>query len=346
MQKFSIILILSLVSLALFGQVKPSWTNASMREINFPSNVFFTGYTQGTAHRGESIAEATQRLSRDAQGLLVESIRVRVESATTSQTISTQINQNERLTSEFISEVRTTTTAEVVGMNTETFHDRETGLIHAFAFVNRFELIGFYRANLSMNLTQIEGLLNTVQNLETNGEKARARQQLETAIPLIEQVRYAQSLLIAIDQNSSPENLQLQRTEQLQNSFIQQQARLAQAVYVFVESSENLFGANVNIVSSRVKAELSQMGCSFTDDILRADWRLTITVTTRIHGETHGFLVSYADVQINLFDVRRNRSVFQDEFSQRGIAPTQEQSARRALSDVVPIIVERISPWF
>ena len=346
MKKNGLILILSLVSFALFGQMKPTWTNVSMREMNFPQNVFFTGYTQGTAHQNENVADATQRLLRDAQGLLVESIRVRVESATTSQTISTRINQNERITAEFSSNVQTTSVAEIAGMNTETFHDRETGLIHAFAHVNRFELIGFYRANLSMNLTQIEGLLNTAQNLETDGEKSRARQQLETATPLIEQVRYAQSLLIAIDQNSNAENLQLQRTENLQNTLTQMQARLAQAVYVFVESNETNFSRPSTVLTNQLKAELAKKGCSFTTDLSRADWRLTITATTRYHGETHGFEVCYADVQINLFDTRKNKSVFQDEFSQKGIATTRENAGRKALEDAVSVAVEKISQWF
>ena len=345
MKKIILILLLSTVSSALLGQMRPAWINPAMREMNFPPNVFFTGHSQGAMRVGETLETATQRLSRDAQGVLVESIRVRIESETTSQTASTRVGQNERLTAEFRSNIQATSVAEIVGMQTETFFDPETRQIHAFAFVNRFELIGFYRANLLMNLTQIEGAINTAQTLETNGEHTRARQQLETAQPLISQVRYAQSLLIAIDPNSTAENLHLQRTENLLNTFAQMQARLAQAVVVFVQSNETMFGRTVNIVSNRVKAELAQMGNSFTTDIARANWRLYITVSTRIHGETHGFLVSYADVQINLFDVRRNRSVFQDEFSRRGIATTQENSGRNALSDAVLMIIERISGW-
>jgi len=346
MKKLFSILLLSSLSLTLFGQVKPSWTGASMREAAFPSGIFFTGFTQGSVRQGETLETAQQRLSREAQALLAENIRVTIESTTSSHTASTRVNQTEQLTVEFTANVQTASEMEIIGMTTETFFDRETNRIYAFAFVNRFELIGFYRANLAMNLTQIESLLQIAKNLEADGEKSNARQQLQTAKSLLENVREAQHLLIAIDQNRSPESLQLQKTENFRNTLTQMQVRLAQAVYVFVESSENLFGTNVNILTNRLKAELAQRGSSFTNDLSRADWHLRITASTRFHNETHGFMVSFADVEVNLINTRRDKSVFQDQFSQRGIATNQEQSGRNALSEAVSVIMERIAQWF
>ena len=317
-----------------------------MREVTFPSGTFFTGFTQGNIRQGETLETTKQRLSREAQGLLVENIRVRIESTTTSHTASARVNQTEHLTAEFVSNVQTISEVEIVGMATETFFDRETNRVYAFSHVNRFELIGFYRSNLTMNLVQIESLLQTAQNLEANSEKSNARQQVQTAKSLLENVREAQNLLLALDQNRSPENLQLPKTEQMHNTLVQMQARLAQAVYVFVESNENLFGTNVNVLTNRLKAELAQKGCSFTADLSRADWHLKITASTRFHNETHGLLVSFADVEVNLINLRNNKSVFQDQFSQRGFGITQEQSGRKALSDAVSVVVERIAQWF
>jgi len=339
-------LLLLVTPLIVLGQVEqPVWMGASTREATFPLNTFFTGLTQGDAHVGENINDAKQRLSKDAQGLLVESIRMRVESNTLSQTTSTQINQTEHLTAEFTANVQTTAEAEIVGVRTETFLDQRTGRIHAFAYVNRFELTGFYTANLSMNLTQIEGLLNIAQNLETDGEKAKARQQLEAASPLLVSVRYAQNLLVAIDQNSSPESLQLPKTEQLLKMLIQVQARLAQAVYVYVKSEETNFLQSTEVIANQLKSILATMGCSFVDDSARADFRLKISAKTRRHGVQHGLTVCYADVAVSLFDVRRNRTVFQDEFSQKGVHASAEAAGRKALEGAAPQIASRISAW-
>jgi len=51
-------------------------------------------------------------------------------------------------------------------------------------------------------------------------------------------------------------------------------------------------------------------------------------------------------VEVNLINTRREKSVFQDQFSQRGIAINQEQSGRSALSEAVSVVMERIAQWF
>ena len=340
-------LLMSTVSLALSGQVKPSWTNASVRDADFPSRAFFTGFTQGTVRAGETVEEAKQRLLRDAQGLLTEGIRVTVRSEVASQTISTRTDQNEQIDAIFDATVETVADAEIVGINFEPpFHDPSSGIVYAFVWVNRFELIGYYRANLNMNLTQAEGLLQTARDLEESGENARARSQGEAVVPLLARVRQLQDMLTAIDVNSTSETLQQPRTELLHNQLVQTLVRLAQSVYVHIESIEDNFSQPSTIIINQLKSELATMGCSFTDDPEQAHFLIRIMATTRLHGVTHGLTVCFADVTVSLFDVRRNRSVFQDEFSQRGVHSSQETAGRRALEGVASVIAERISPWF
>ena len=339
-------LLLSTVSLALCGQVKPSWTSAAMREISFPAGTFFTGYTQGEAWTGETIEAAKLRLLRDAQGLLAESIRMTISSRTAMQTVSTQTNRSERIDNVVDANVEIAADAEIAGMNSEPpFQDTETGIIHAFAYVNRFELSGYHKANLGMNLTQAEGLLQTAHDLEAAGEKSQARRQCEAMIPLLVRVRQSQDLLTAIEPSISPEALQQPRTEALHNRLVQIHARLAQAVNVYVESAESLFSRPTSLVANRLKSLLADMGCSFTDDTMQTDFRLKIEATTRYQGIEYGFTVCYADVTIDLFDARRERSVFKDEFSQKGISTTQEAAGRKALEDAAATIADKIAKW-
>ena len=56
-------------------------------------------------------------------------------------------------------------------------------------------------------------------------------------------------------------------TEFFYNTLAQMHARLAQAVYVFVESRETNFSKPSTILANQLKAELAKKGCSFTDDL-------------------------------------------------------------------------------
>jgi len=339
-------LFLSTVSLALLGQGKPRWTQESERELDYPSRFFFTGYAQGNARAGETVEDAKNRLMRDAQGLLSESVRVTVRSHASSQTVSAMTNRTERIDAVFSSNVQTFADVEIVGIRSEPpYHDPATGVVHAFAYVSRNELAGFHKSNIAMNLAQAEGLLQTALNLEAAGEKPQARRQCEQAMPLLAKIRASQNMLAAVDPHAAPDDLQTARTEALHGRMALLQAHLAQSVIVFLESVESNFSRAETVLGNRLKALLSERGCSFADEPAQADFRLKIEASTRYYGAEYDFTVCYADVTVSLFDVRKDRIVFQDEFSQKGVLRTRETAGRQALEDAAPTIAEKISEW-
>jgi len=162
---------------------------------------------------------------------------------------------------------------------------------------------------------------------------------------LLERVRASQDLLTAISTGISSDDLQLSRTETLYNRLAQMQAQLAQAVLVYVESKEFLFKEQVNFVANQLKAELAKSGCSFVDDAKKADFKLNINVSTRYSGNNNNFVFCYADAQVELYDIRKQKVMYSDEIAQRGGDTTQERAARRAMNDVVKTISERLKPW-
>jgi hypothetical protein len=56
------------------------------RAMYYPVDTYFTGFAVGNIRAGETQASAIARVKKDAQGYLSESIRVKVESETQSQT--------------------------------------------------------------------------------------------------------------------------------------------------------------------------------------------------------------------------------------------------------------------
>ena len=345
MKKTATLLTFTMVSLALFGQEKPRWLNENQRAQQYPVQTFYTGFAYNDVPPGKSLQDVTQQVKTEAQADLSKKIRVQILSKSQNQISAASSNGQYDESESFTNQSTTESSTEVVGVKIESYYDRANGEVYAFAYANKYELIGYYKGSLAMNLTQAEGLLQTARNLEAGNEKAKARQQCEMAKPLLGKVRYAQDLLTAVDVNATAADLQQQKTEQLHNALAQMQARLAQGVYVYVECEETNFTKMTTLVESRLKAALARKGCSFVLSPSQADFQLYITATTRHHSDYESFATCYADVQVNLVDTRKKKSIFKDEISQKGTAATKENAGRMALEDVVPVIAGKLSSW-
>ena len=344
MKKLTLTIYFCFIFLLTFGQ-SPAWVNDNIRRLQYPDETFYTGFTYNLIEQGKSLQEFVERTKTDAQAELVKKIRLRIEAKVQSNVYTQNVNGKYNEIESYNSEAATSSDAEVVGIKTESYYDKSANVVYAFAYVNRLELIGYYKGNLSMNIAQVEGLLQTAQNLEESGEKAKARKQLEAVKPLFAKIRYAQDLLTAVDVNSTSADLQQVKTETLYNTLTQMQARLAQAVYVYVESDENLFGQKVNVVANQLKAALAKSGCSFVDEVENADFRLSIDVSIRQSSSDGDLIFCYADTQVELYDIRKQKVVYSDEIAQKAGGVSKDKAGRKAMTDVVPKISEKLKPW-
>ena len=346
MKTTTYLLALLLFSLTLYGQGKaPAWINGSSREMEYPASSYYTGFAAAAIGSGESVETATERSTRIAKGELAEKIRVKIASQKTLESQSIGTGKGEQLREKFTSATSTEAQAEIVGVKVQTYYDKSGKKVYAFAYASRRELASYYKSNMSINIGQIESLMKTAQDLEASGEKAKARRQLEAAKPIFAKVRYAQDLLTAVNVNATPADLQQQKIENLYNQLVQMQARLAQGVYVYVESDERNFAKLTMVIENQLMAVLAKKGCSFVLSPLQADFQLYIIAATRRHSDYEGFVTCYANVRVNLVDTRKKKSVFKDEFSQKGVASTKENAGRLALEDAVPVIANKISSW-
>jgi len=338
-------LFIQLFAIVVAGQGKPDWIDTEFRQMKFPENIYFTGFAYGEVTSGRTLQEVTLQIKADAQAELSRTIRVQITSFTQSQikAVNTGGQYHEHTSFENRSEI--ISNAELAGLNIESYYDPATKMVYAFAMVKRADLANYNKNIIAMNLKQAESLLQTAHNLEASGEKVQARRQNEAVAAMIEKVRSAQQLLMAIDPSIPLTELLFAKTEDLHDRLVQMQARLTQAVYVYMKSDESNFSKTTTVLGNRLKSALSAKGCSFTDDPTLADFRVFVNATTRQHGSEFGFFVCYADVAIQLLDVRKDKSVFQDEFSQKGISTSHEAAGRKALEDAAPIIVNKISEW-
>jgi hypothetical protein len=331
-------------ALVLFGQEAPRWLDRTEREQVYPSSAFLTGFVSETLRATDDIAQVQERLKREAQKELSENIRLKIEGATQTGESSLRVNGKEQIVATYDASIRTSSNVEIVGIKTDAYVDHRKNIAYAFAYANKYEVTGYYRANIAMLVQQSESLLHTAEQLEQSGEKAKARKQCEEVIPLLNKVRHAQDLLTVIDATDS-ESLQQAQVETLHNKSTQMLARLAQGVYVYVESSEDLFGAHVDIVSGKVKAELALKGCSFIEDEAQADFRLRLNVSTRPLSSNGSIVFCYVDATVELYDVRKQKTVYTENLSQKGGSNSQDKAGRKAMTDIAPKISEKIKHW-
>ncbi|MDR0415523.1 MAG: hypothetical protein LBH84_08960 [Prevotellaceae bacterium] len=344
MKRYISTIYLSVCALALFGQDAPRWIDRAAREQLYPSSTFLTGFVSETVRPSDDVAQTRERLKREAQKQLSESIRLRIEGSTQASDRSVRVNEKEQIVSTYDAVTRTSSDVEIAGVTADAYFDSRKKVVYAFAYANRHEVVGYYKASVGTLVQQAESLLRTAGELEQSGEKAKARRQCEAIAPLLGKARAACDLLTAVSPSGSGGQQQAQ-LEALHNRSTQLAARLAQGVYVYMEGRENLFGAGVNIAVDKVKAALSLKGCSFTEEAAQADFRLRLNISTRQTGGSSCIVFCYADAVVELYDMRKRKAVYSDNLSQKGGSTSWDKAGRKALSDIAPKIAEKVSPW-
>ena len=306
--------LLSAVSAFVLGQAPPSWINGSARDVSFPSETFFTGYTQGNVRAGESVDAAKQRLLRDAQGLLAESIRMTVRSQTASQTVSTRTDRAERIDAVVDASVETVADAEIVGINSEQpYHDAQTGIIHAFAWVNKAEMATYYRRQIDMALSRVETAISVAEELVTARRRMNARRTVSDARSIFGELDAFRDMLITVDPRSDENSLQVQRSSNLMRTVERMLVELQQSTFVYLTCQHELRGGNDDafstdpgILCNIIAQALSENECAITTDREEADFEITLITSTSFRGVARlrdsEFVIYYANVRGTLYD--------------------------------------------
>ncbi|MDL2254849.1 hypothetical protein LJB78_01025 [Bacteroidales bacterium OttesenSCG-928-J16] len=332
-------LFLFLFSFSLFGQNAPLWIDARSRDIFYPKEEYLVGFAAGDIFSGESKETAMNRIKKESQGDLIQGIRVKIESETQHITKSTRINDSEQINAVFQSAVKTIANMEIVGITTDSYCDGNT--IYAISYVDRKELSDYYQANLKLSKQQIKNIIRVSAQFEADNEKALARNELKKAVPLFDEISKSQALLIALNKNMDDSGLE--ELMGLQNQITQGLARFRQGIYVYIENEESILGEKSDMITHRIQAQLSDNGCSFTDVFFDADLVLIIRSNTRKHGaENAPFAFCYADVVVELIKIKTGKTIYKDEFSQKGGAGDHYTAARKACEDIAPKIADNV----
>ncbi|MGE0089457.1 MAG: hypothetical protein AB7S50_08300 [Bacteroidales bacterium] len=342
--KTFLFLLFVLAFLTAKSQNEPAWLKDSWRTDQYPANVYITGFVQDEKNKNESTAEATERVKNMARSNLSESILASVQSVSDSYSQSILEKGKETVNEKFTSDIKVSTNLELNGVRIESFV--KDNMIYGFAYANKYEIIGYYKANLNMQIQQIEGIINTANELESNREKIKAKNEFNKTLPIFNEITKSQGILTAIDKNITDEDLKMQNTMKLYNDVAQANIRLAQGVLVYIVTNENLFGEVTNTIDNNLKAILAENGCSFTTIEENADWKIMVTATSREYNHTDDIYFSYTDAEVKLFKAPSDKHVYQNVFSQKGAhGKSYSAAAKKGYDDISKQISEKILVW-
>ena len=340
-----IILILCLTSLNIVkAQKEPAWLMQTWRTEQYPSNVFITGFAQDEKNSTETLAEANERLKDLARTNLSESILASVKSVSENYIQSITESGSETLKENFQFKTNVSTDLEINGIRVESY--AKNNIISGFAYANKYEIIGYYKANLNMYVQQIEGFINTATELEEKREKPKAKAEFNKTLPVFTEVTRTQGILSAVDKNITEDDLKMEKTMKLYNEVVQANARLEQGIYVYIFTNENVFGEKIITIETHLKAILAENGCSFTNDENEADWKVKINSMSREHNFSNNVYFSYVDAEVKLFKAPSDKHVYQNEFTQKGAhSKSYHEAARKAYNELSKPISEKILTW-
>lgn len=332
------------------AQQPPQWLDPNVREMNFPSEIYFSEFAQGNLQANENISDLLERLKADAKRGAAGNIRTLIESKINKMESQITRNHDFDYHSAYQDYTQHSVLAEITGFSVEAYYDEHKKWGYAFAYVKKSDLANYYKAQIDLHLQQIENMIASIPVATGADSKMQARKMAESALQSLSKAEFAQGLLTAVAPEDE-ENLQMERFSRLKKGLLQILANLEQNIYIYLLCTESNYGQPVRILEPELKRILTAHQCSFTDEPAQADYKITITATTREHEGTlvfgdNTFKYSFADVEIEVYNNDKHKVIYGEMISQKNNkdGATYESAGRNALKLSAAKIWEGIKP--
>lgn len=351
MRRIILIFCFLTVVLQLAAQMPPEWTNVASRKLHYPSEIYYTGYIDGSKQSGETLEDAISRLKDAARVELVSTIRTSVEQTMDSRTQSDMLQSSsdfdERIRETFISETRISSSIkDVPGLKVEAYQNPKNGEIAAFAFVKRSTLINHLVKRIAILSGKTENDLQQAQEMAENGQKSQARGVIERGLQNLVQAEEAQNLLTAVDETADEEMLQIDQTRSLNRQLTSLREQLRNALAIYLQCDAQIFGNDYAALRGTIEGALSETEVSFVNDPEEADWAIYIRAEAQEHAKTDfGSMSNYAafvEAHMDIDRISNGKRVYSSGLTSeianhtRGFVP----AAKEAYKNISPKIIE------
>lgn len=347
-----ILVLMGCIPLSLSAQTPPpAWLSPAVREMEYPTTAYFSEFTEGNLRPNENVSALLDRLKSDAKRGAAGSIRTLIHSVVEKTDRQETYVQDFQFTSVYQDYTRQSVQADIASIHTEPYYDEGRKWGYAFAYVKKTELATYYRAQIALQLQQLENALALSATFVNDRQKAKARKACEDALQPLAKIEFAQDLLTAVCPGDTT-GMRLHQLFRLKKELFQTLASLEQSIYIYLQCSETNFGQPVRILEPEMKRILAKEQCSFAEDPDEADFKITITATTRQHEGNVAFgdgtfKFSYADVEVEVFSNYKRKQVYNGQVSEKnnGDVATYESAGRNALKLAASKVWNEIKPW-
>ncbi len=299
------------------AQQKPTWLNESFREMNYPGNTFLREFAFDNKSPDESVGEAIERISEISRANLSLSILSTIHSVIESYSQNFEQDGQHQYSEQFQVYSKSESHMVISGVNVETYFDEKDQMVYALAYANKYEVIGYYKALIQMELQKINSIVDNARKYEDELKKVSALEQYESAIPIFADIAFARGLLVAVD-NVGGSTYMVEEINNMQQTITEALIRLSNAISIYIVSNEDLFGSPQNSIENGIKGMMSAGNFNFVDSPEDAEWILEINATAREYNKTHGIYFSYIDADVKLIRTISKANIYQDKFSVKG----------------------------
>ena len=316
MKQIAVITLLVSTSLSIFGQGKPEWLDENYRRTKFPASEYYTGFALNDAIAEKPLQEAERQIKADAQTDLTQKIRVQITVTTQVGTAATnmdgQYSETESIDIRHIAE----SSAELIGLNTESYYDPVARTVYAFSFVKREDLANYYKTMIQQELNRAETAFALSEQLAESGKKQSAIDKAEEAKNMLGSINSYRNHLVTIDSRAGENALQNEREKNLLSKVEQLLIQLNRITLVFVDcrhenrgGKDDAFQSDPGIFCGIIEQALSENNCSATANREEAEYELTLVTSTTQRSDGTGqipIISYYANVKGSLYN--RNTS--------------------------------------
>lgn len=339
MRYFFLLLILSF-SIESIAQ-EPKWLDAEYRSQEYSTTIYLVGYSSDNKLKNENVADAIERVNKFAKAYVAESIITTIESFSLNNTQSVSKGKSESFSNVFESSIKSETKADIAGIKVESYFDKEKKMVYAFAYVNKYELKGYYKSQLTLINQQIKNHITIGQEYFDKSEKPKAKNEFLKTVPLFAKIEYAQRLLAAISSSTEEEEYFIQDLTTSKLKVNEALLKLEQGIYVFISCSAEFFEINYTALENQLKSELAKNNCSFTNDKNQADWIIEIKSHAREYSHMQKIYFSYVNASVRLTKTYNNKQVYQNEFEIKGASMDNYKVAAEKAYDKLPLEISK-----
>lgn len=349
------LLILIIPGLSLTAQ--PRWMNETVREMEYPSSDYYTGFANERWSGDPDLSVALESVKLNARKNLSESILVTVSGSASTEGSSYQLSDgkttSEMTRQKFSQKIQSSTASILVSQDVKTYFDAKTSMLYAFTTVKKSDLAAYYARRISDLCEKAESLFRDSESLTGYGKIREAKEKLSLSRQEADTLEPYFILLSAVNPNH-PALHQFSEVLSLYNRICERQAGLDKGPSIAVKDSfllsgtdDDAFRSDPRILVPRICQSLSESGYLLAEEGDAADYELRIETSTSLRSRPvngFGILSYYVNVSGQLTNLHTGKeiitfTIFRDpNFYAAG--PSPESAAGRAFQS--PTLKETI----